>query len=113
MTRHLWKRHRTLFLCFLVAVGLMLFFGGRAVMFSLRWDAEALRTQPLAGWMTPRLVSYAHDLPPEVLLPMLGLDPDATPRRMTLEEIAKAQGIPTDRFLAELAARIADRGDYR
>lgn len=62
---------------------------------------------PLAGWMTPKFVLHAYDLPPDLLGAALGLEPGSRPRQ-TLDQIATARGIPVSDLIARIEALIAD-----
>jgi hypothetical protein len=62
----------------------------------------------IEGWMTPRHIRSAFDLPPETLAPILGLAPGEMPF-VTLNDLAAAQGIPS----ADLVARVQAALDAR
>lgn len=85
-----------------------------ALVFALRfgfavWHWATLPTDPeLAGWMTPRFVAHAWDLPPEVLLQALPMDSAGSGRRVTLEELAQARDMPLDRLLENVRLAIAE-----
>jgi hypothetical protein len=102
---HLWRAHRWLLLGFLAAVALALFFGVRAVVFSVYWAGH--RDEAIAGWMTPRYVAMSWDVPPEVVGEALSLPRDGTGRRVTLTEVAAAQGVSVGALAGELAGAIA------
>ena len=87
---------------FVLAVLFTALFAIRSVVFVAYWSNPAHRDQDIEGWMTPRYIARSWHLPEDVLLSALGLD-GMPGRRMTLAEIARAQGIPLD----ELEARIA------
>ena len=81
--KRLWRRAPWLTLATVLAFLLALVFAlrfGFAV-----WHWVTLPTDPeLAGWMTPRFVAHAWDLPPEVLLQALPMDTAGSGRRVTL-----------------------------
>ena len=56
----------------------------------------------LQGWMTPRYVVLSYDIPRDVALEVLGLDQEATGRRLHMRDIAQLQQID----LAELTQRV-------
>lgn len=68
-------------------------------------DPEA----PLEGWMTLRLIAHVHGDDPQRLALALGYDPDAPPRRKTLDEIAAEQGLPVSDVIARLTAALEAR----
>lgn len=92
---------------FLVAVFLMLFFGARLTLRTLAWHDPALRDAPLEPWMTPRYVVHARDVPRDVVGEALGLEPGGGPR-VTIEDIARQEGIPVEDVIARVEAAIAD-----
>lgn len=100
--RHLWTHHRLLTLLFAAALASTAFFGVRTVRQAIYWADPAHQNQPLEPWMPPNYVGMSYGLPPDVLGPLLGLDPDAPRVRITMAEIAAAQGIT----LTELQSRI-------
>src|SRR6056297_2272484 len=105
--RRLWRRAPWLTLAMVLAFLLALVFAlrfGFAV-----WHWVTLPTDPeLAGWMTPRFVAHAWDLPPEVLLQALPVDAAGSGRRVTLEELAQARDIPLDRLLETVRRAISE-----
>ncbi len=107
MIRRLWSRNRWLVIGFLLAVLLSLFFGIRALMFSLYWSDPAKRDQDIAGWMTPRYVAMSWDVPPEVISEALNLPQDGTGRRVTLRDLAAERGQEVDDLTADLDAAIS------
>ena len=77
-----------------LAVAVAAVLGVRAVREAVYWADPAHRDQPLEGWMTPRYVARSWDLPPETVAEALGLDQDGTGRRNTLDDLARARGVP-------------------
>jgi hypothetical protein len=100
-----WRRHRVLVSCFVLALLLTLFFLVRMVMFSIYWADPAHRDQSLSGWMTPRYVQMSWHVPPDVIQKAIGL-PDRGGHQ-SLEQIAESQGVPLDELIAKLEAAIA------
>jgi hypothetical protein len=103
--KRLWRRAPWLTLAMLVAFVL-------ALVFALRFGVALLHsvtlpTDPeLAGWMTPRFVALAWDVPPEVILQAVPLDPDGSGRRVTLQDVAQMRSIPLPALLEHLQAAI-------
>ncbi len=89
--RTLWRRHRFLFVAFLAALVVTVFFAARLLVFTVYWADPDHRGQPLEGWMTPGYVAHSYDLSSEVVRDALELDPGDGERR-TLAEIATASG---------------------
>ncbi|WP_420858197.1 hypothetical protein [Marivivens marinus] len=100
--RHLWTHHRLLTLLFAAALAATAFFGVRTVRQAIYWADPAHQNQPLEAWMPPNYVGMSYKLPPEVLIPILGLNPGGPRERVTMGDIAAAQGIT----LTELQSRI-------
>lgn len=105
--RHLWAHHRLVFLGFLLALAVTLFFLVRLALFTVYWSDPAHRHIAPEPWMTPGYIAHSWGLPPQELAEALGAPPG---ERMTLEEIAEARGIPVADLLAELAALLAEGG---
>ena len=99
--RTLWRRHRFLFMAFVAAVAVTVFFAGRLLFFTVYWADPAHRGQPLEGWMTPRYVAHSYNLPHDVVREVLELDAEEGKRR-TLADIADA----SDLTLEEMQRRI-------
>lgn len=104
--KRLWRRAPWLTLAIVVASVLALFF---ALRFGVAlWHSVMLPTDPdLAGWMTPRFVALAWDVPPEVILQAVPLDPDGSGRRVTLAELAQERHVPLAQLLSDLHSAIA------
>lgn len=101
----LWRERRALVLAFCAAVLLAVFFAVRSALFWAHWSDPARRDEPLAGWMTPRYVALSWNVDRAVVGEALGLEPGGG-RRMTLAEIAAAQGVPLSELEARLMAAI-------
>ena len=99
--RTLWRRHRFLFLAFVAAVVVTVFFAGRLLFFSVYWADPAHRGQPVEGWMTSRYVAHSYDLSHEVIREVLELEA-GDGRRRTLSEIVES----SDLTLEEIQRRI-------
>ena len=96
MIAHLWATHRFALMAFAVALAALGYFGVRTVSATIYWMDPAHQDQPLAGWMTPRYVGQSYNLPRDVVLEALMMDPDAPPRRISLNEIATQNGMTID-----------------
>ncbi|AKS46431.1 hypothetical protein SAMN05444287_1547 [Octadecabacter temperatus] len=102
MIKHLWQTHRLAVIAFAVALSALVYFGGKTITSAIYWMDPAHQEQPLAGWMTPRYVAQSYKLPREFLIEALFLDPDAPPRRISLDTIAQQNGVS----LADLQTRV-------
>ncbi len=104
---HLWAEHRLALMAFVIALCALGFFGFKSLAATIYWMDPAHQDQPLAGWMTPRYVANSYQLPPEVLGPALFLVKDETPRRISLDAIAKEQDLTLDALQARIDAAAA------
>lgn len=102
----LWKHHRIALLLFGLTLGLTLFFAVRMAVFTIYWSDPVHRNLEPEGWMTPGFVAHSWDLPPGTVAEALKLDPDGTPRRITLEELAEERGQPLSDLLSDVTAII-------
>jgi hypothetical protein len=100
----LWTRHRFLLIGFVATCVIALFFGTRAVLFTLYWSEH--RDEAIAGWMTPRYVAMSWQVPPEVVGDALALPRDGIGRRATLADLANARGVSLETLAAEVAQAI-------
>lgn len=103
--RRLTGTQRVLLAAFVAAGIATAVFGTRAVVSAIYWSQH--RDEPLAGWMSIGYVARSHEVPPQVLLEALGLDPGVRDRR-PLSEIAAAAGRPLAEVTALLAEAIAE-----
>ena len=101
----LWRDHRLLVLAFCVAALLGLGLGLRAALYWVQWSDPARRDARIEGWMTPRYVALSWGVDREVVAGALGLEPGGG-RRLTLDEIAQARGVPLAEVEAALMAAI-------
>jgi hypothetical protein len=106
MIRHLWDSHRWLLLGFVVSLAAVIFFGTRAVLFTLYWSDPAHRDEDIAGWMTPRYIVMSWQVPPEIVAHTLGLPQDGVGRRLSIEKIARDRGVPVADVARDLEAAI-------
>jgi len=98
---NLWQRHRFLFLAFITALVVTLFFAVRLLVFTVYWADPDHHDQPLEGWMTPRYVAHSYDLSPGVVRDLLELEATDGERR-TLAEIVKT----SDLTIEEIQQRV-------
>ena len=95
----------------IVAVIGILVFGIRAANSSRAWVNAP--PENIAGWMTPRYVAMSQHVPPRVIEDIIALD-DGTPRhKVTLDDIALAQGTDSASLIAALEAAIKEFKDAR
>lgn len=97
------RRHLFLRAAFVLAVVVCAAFALRAGLSA--WTLARAQGEPVAAWMTPRLVVRAYGVAPEDLAAVLGLEQGSAPRR-TLADIAAAQGRPAAALLAEVQALV-------
>jgi hypothetical protein len=103
--RVLWKDYKLLFGGFLLAVGVMLFFAVRSIMFAVYWADPAHREEPIAGWMTPRYVAHSWAVPPTVIREALAIPPETY--RLTVKDLAEERGVPTEEIVRKIETAIA------
>ena len=99
----IWKRHPVLSALFALAFVAMIGFGVRTVGFWVYWQNPDHREQPIEAWMPPRYVGMSYGIPPEILGPLLGLQPGED-RHLTMGEIAAARGQSLEDLAAEIKA---------
>lgn len=101
------KHNALLSLAFFATLFITLMFLVRFTVSALMWSDPENLEQPIAGWMTPRYVAKSWQVEPKVVASTLGLEMDGTGRRVTLAEIAAAQGQDLDDLVARLETAIA------
>ncbi len=106
MLRRAWREQRPLLIAFVAALGLMLGFAVAEFRSVERWVGPEGADPPIAGWMTPRYVAHAWDVPPEVVAEALALGRDGTGKRVTLRDLAAARGVALETMAADLEAAI-------
>ncbi len=104
--RRLWREYRLVFIGFVLASALTLFFAVRLTLSLIYWNDPAHRDQEIAGWMTPRYVGHSWHIPPEVLAETLGIEPGSG-RPPTLAEIAAERGTTVEALAAAIEAAAA------
>lgn len=75
----------------------------RLVMVLAGWHQPPVQQRPVEGWMTPRFLVRAYDLPPDALAAALGLEPGSAPR-LPLDQIARQTGVPLPVLLSRVEA---------
>lgn len=106
--RTLWRRHRILFVGFIAAIAVTLFFFGRLLFFTVYWTDPDHRERSLEGWMTPGYVAHAYDLPPQTVRDLLAIDAvEGEPR--TLEEIAGSSDLTLEEMQRRIDAAVGAR----
>ena len=107
MIRHLWQTHRIALFAFAAALAAMGYFGVKSISSAIYWMDPAHQDQALAEWMTPRYVGQSYKLPRELVLEALMMDPDAPPRRVSISDIAAANGVSIDVLQSRIDAAVA------
>lgn len=98
------RRHPRLVLAFALAAALSLFFAGRLAVQTVYFANH--RQEAIAPWMTVGYIGRSWDLDPHEIDARAGLDlPRGEPQ--TLEEIARARGVPVAEIVALVEATVA------
>lgn len=100
----LWQAHPRLLLAFALAAGLAMFFAGRLVWATLYWAEH--REEAVQPWMTVGYIGHSWQLDPREIDRRAGLPPPEG-HPMTLQEIARARGVPVAGVIAQVEAAIA------
>ena len=104
--RLLWHKHRIIFLVFLGACAVTLFFLGRLAMFTIYWADPAHRNQVPEPWMTVGYVAHSWGIEPKTLAEHLAIELGT---RQTLAQLARSRGIPVSTILDTVNTLLADR----
>lgn len=107
MIRTLWNTHRIALIAFTVALCALAYFSVKTISSTIYWMDPAHQEQTLAGWMTPRYVGQSYNLPREIVLEALMMDPNAPPRRISISEIAEQNGMTMDELQTRVDAAAA------
>ena len=107
MIGKLWREHRLAMLVFVAASLVALFFAVRLIIFTVYWSDPARRDAVIEGWQTAGYVAMSWDVPRSVVAEALGLAEGAAPRR-SLDDIARAEGVPVETLIGDLERAIAD-----
>lgn len=105
--RRLWREQRLVFIVFLIATGLALFFAGRGISRALYWADPAHQRQAPEAWMTPGYIAHSWHIRIEEVDAALGIEngPQLVgQRRPTLDAIAQALDVPVDDLIGRLDA---------
>ncbi len=89
--RFLFLRHRFAALLLAVLLGAMVWMGAGFVREAIYFADPAHQRQDLEPWMSPRYVGKSWDLPPEVIIAIMELEPDQG--RQTIADVAAGLGI--------------------
>lgn len=98
------RRHPLAVSVLVLALLLALFFAGRFTLRAIHFAQH--REEPVAGWMTVGYVGRSWGFDPREIDRIAGL-PLPEGRPSTLEEIAKARGVPVSQVVAEVEAALA------
>ncbi|WP_226782362.1 hypothetical protein [Oceaniglobus trochenteri] len=110
--RYLWRRHRVATVLFALVLAVTVAMGTRSVMFAIWWADPAHRFQEIESWMTPRYIAHSWKVPPHVVQDALTLD-RLPGRRLTLEDLAEARGLPVAILIDQVEAAIAQHRPER
>ena len=100
--RTLWAKQRTILIAFLAVLGVIGYFGIKTYTAMIYWQNPAHQDQDIEPWMTPRYIARSYRLPPEILGPVLFLEKDMPPRRISIGKIAADNNLTME----ELQTRI-------
>lgn len=102
--RDLFHRHPVTAGILALSVALMLFFAVRLTVGAVYWSQH--RAEPVAGWMTIRYVGRSWQVDPRAIIDLTGYTvPQGNP--VTIEEIAKARGVPVGQVITEIEDAVA------
>lgn len=113
MIARLWRTHRVLLLAFGFSLCALGFFGFRTISSAIYWMDPAHQEQTLAGWMTPRYVAQSYNLPRDMVLDALMMDPNDPPRRVSLSEIADLNSMTLQDLQTRVDAAVAQMAAER
>lgn len=105
MLKAAWETNRVAFLILAGACLVGIFFAVRLVIFGVYWSDPARRDAVIEGWQTPGYVAMSWKVPRPVIADALGLQ-EGERARISLEDLAKERGVPTDELIRELEAAI-------
>ncbi|WP_425101174.1 hypothetical protein [Tropicibacter sp. S64] len=93
---------------FALALVLSVVFGVRLVLHGLYWADPAHRDETIAGWMTPGYVAHSWHVPNQLVGDALGFTKETFQPGQTLDELAKARGVPVEALKQALYSAITD-----
>ena len=105
--RFLFRKHPFPTVLLGAALAALAWFGFSLVREAMYFSDPAHREQDLAEWMSPRYVGKSWDLPPEVIIRIMELEPDHKQR--TLEDVTQHLGITLDELQARVEAAKAEQ----
>lgn len=97
------RRHPLLAGAFALSVVLALVFAGRFVVQFTYWQMH--REQPVRAWMTPGYVARSWGLDPRDVAAVIDYRFEHG-KRLTLEDIARARGVPVETLVADLERKV-------
>ena len=102
MKKHLaiWRKHPFLTSGFVIALGFLIFFATRMILFTIYWSDPAHRDQVIAGWMTPSYVVHSWRIPDQLMKDTIGPKPDRA--RPKISDFARDQGITTEALITKI-----------
>lgn len=105
---HLWRHNRILFITFVFALALVVFFAAKTALFVSYWQDPAHRNQPIMPWMTVGYVAHSWRVPVAELAQALNLTPPPkNAPRPSLERLARDRNQTFDAFKLEIEAAVA------
>lgn len=103
------RRHPILAAALAVALGLSLFFAVRLTVHAVRWEIHA--REPVQGWMTVGYVGHSWRVDPREIDRIAGLPlPEEAGGPLTLDEIARARGVPVEEVIAAVEGALSTLG---
>lgn len=103
---HIIRHHPAMALAFIVGLMATSFFAYEMVSEARHWKSPEGRNQAPQVWMTPMFIAHSWNVDPRALGEALGLT-ERPKKRTTLEDIAKARGVPVTQVIAEVQAFLA------
>ena len=103
--RAMWARAPWLLSAFTLAVAVTLYFGVKMVMSAIYWNDPRHIDQALAGWMSPGYVAMSWNVPRDVMMDILDLEPNGG-RPPRLADIAAEQGLSVEELGSRIEAAI-------
>jgi hypothetical protein len=92
-TKRLWRSAPIATLILAGSLLVAAFFTVRATAFWMYWNDPSHRAQAVEPWMTPKYVAHSWQVPPDVVIEALGDFKRTKKGPMSLDQIAKSQGV--------------------
>lgn len=109
--RFLIRDHPIVSILLLLCVAGTAWFGIRFAREAIYFSEPAHQNQDLEAWMSPRYVGKSWDLPPEVIVRIMELEPDHKQR--TLDDVTAHLGISMDALQDRVEAAKANQSRHR